>query len=547
MKKYVLGLDFGTLSVRAVIVDTLSGEELSESVCAYPHGVMDKLLPDGTPLPPQSATEHPQDYIDCMKKVIADALEGASMSACELSGVGVDFTACTLLAVDENAVPLCMYDEFKSDANAYAKLWKSHSADAEAKHIFKIAKERGEHFLDYCGGDVSSEWVLPKILQTLNNSPSVYERTYKFVEAGNWIVWLLTGRLVSAPSFIGFKGLWSDEDGFPCDEFLSAVDSRLSGLVGDKLDSAVISAEGAVGYVTKSGAELFGLCEGIAVSPAIIDAHAGMPAIGIKGDGELMMILGTSGCYIINSHTSTLVKTAPCTKGAVFDKLYTYEQGQCCFGDGFDWFVENFVPESYVREARNNDMSIHKYLRTKAQGLKIGESGLIVLDWFNGNRSVLADSQLTGTVLGLTLTTKPEEIYRAIIEAAVFGARMVIENYVESGIEINSIIASGGIALKDEMLMQIFADVLGREIKVSSAKQACALGSAMYASVAAGIYGSLEAAVGVMSKPVARVYKPISENTLAYEALYEEYKQLHDYFGAGGNDVMKRLLKYKHN
>ncbi len=543
MKRYVLGLDFGTLSCRALIVDALTGEELAQAVCEYPHGVIDEALPDGTALPPQSALEHPEDYIYVMRTVIAESLERSGLSAKDIEGVGVDFTACTVLPIDKDAKPLCFYDEYKSDPNAYAKLWKSHSAEEQAQRITRVAEERGERWLDIYGGKVSSEWLLPKILQTLECSPSIFERADRFVEAGDWITRLLTGNDTHATSFAGFKAMWNDEDGFPSDGFLCAVDERLRGLIGTKVSDKVMPVDSIAGYVSREGAELFGLCEGTAVALPMIDAHAGLPGIGVKGEGEMMMMLGTSGCYILNTAKKRDIKgIGGYTKGAVYPELYTYEAGQCCFGDVFDRFVGGFVPESYSAAARESGMNIHRYLREKAQSLRIGESGLLVLDWFNGNRSVLCDSKLTGMILGLTLTTKPEEIYRAIMEGVAFGAKMIIDNYTDNGISVNKVIATGGIALKDELLMQILSDVTGLTVNVSASAQACALGSAMYGAVACGIYENISDAAAAMSRPCVRTYTPIEENFRAYGRLYDEYKTLHDYFGRGGNDVMKRLM-----
>ncbi len=544
MKKYVMGLDFGTLSCRAVIVDAENGKILASAVSEYAHGVMDTQLPDGTPLLPHSALEHPEDYISSMRRVIAQSLGGAALSASDISGIGVDFTACTVLPVDKNARPMCTYDRYKSDENAYVKLWKSHSAEKEAKQIQRVAEARGEKFLDACGGEVSSEFMLPKLLQTLHNSPELFADTDKFVEAGDWIVRLLTGKYAPSPSCAGFKGFWSCEQGYPEGDFFLAVDGRFDGIVGTKLCAEVApSGQILAGYVCREGAELFGLCEGTAVAVAVIDAHAGAPAVGAVGEGNLMMILGTSGCHIVSSEKRCKIKGAVYADGALFDGLCTYEQGQCCFGDAFDWYVSNFVPADYTLAAEKEGKSIHQYLRERAAALKIGESGLVVLDWFNGNRSVLADGQLSGMILGLTLATRPEHIYRALIEAQAFGTRLVLDNYEKNGIAVKTIRASGGIALKDSLLMQIFADVLGREIAVSSSTQACAVGSAIYGAVACGIYGDIISASEKMCAPIAKAYTPNAESTAAYMPLLEEYVTLHDYFGRGANDVMKRLLK----
>ena len=544
MKRYVLGMDFGTLSGRALVVDALTGEALGESVFEYPHGVMDVSLPDGTPLRSKSALQHPEDYIFTMQNIIDGACRQAGISARDIEGVGVDFTGCTVLPIDREGQPMCFYEKYKSDPNAYVKLWKDHASTAEADRITKVAQERGEKWLDVYSGKISSEWMLPKILQTLETSPELYSDTYRFIEAGDWINLLLTGNETHARSFAGLKAIWNSQDGYPEDSFFKAINKDLSGIVGTKLSEDILPVGDIAGYVSETGEKLTGLRQGTPVALAMIDAWAAMPALGITDEGQLMLILGTSGCFIVNSRERHDVKgiCGHVYEGA-FSKCYTYEAGQSCLGDGFDWYVKNFVPESYALEARREGINIHKYLGKKAKQLGIGESGLVVLDWFNGNRSILADYELSGMILGLTLATKPEEIYRAIIEAAAFSSRMIIDAFTDGGVRVDTIMASGGIALKDEMMMQIYADVTRREIRVASTTQAGALGSAIYAAVAGGIYNDLESAVRVMSVPIAKTYSPIPENSVAYDKLFEEYKTLHDYFGRGGNDVMKRLGK----
>ncbi len=546
MKRYVLGMDFGTLSGRAVVVDALTGDILGESVFEYPHGVMDKVLPDGTPLPSKAARQHPEDYILTMQNIIDGSCSAAGISPYDIEGVGIDFTGCTLLAIDEAAQPMCFYEKYKSDPNAYVKLWKDHSCIAEADRITAVAEQRGESWLGTYGGKISSEWQLPKILQTLETSPELYEDTCKFTEAGDWLVHLLTGCEVCGSSYAGFKAIWRYGEGYPDNEFFKAVHKDLDGIVGTKISENVVVSGNTAGFVNEAGEALTGLKIGTPVAVSVLDAESAMPALGITNVGELMLILGTSGCFILNSEGKTDV-SGICghAYGAVFPEYNTYEAGQSCLGDGFDWYVRNFVPHSYYEEAQKQGVNIHKHLRDKARALDVGESGLLVRDWFNGNRSVLADYDLSGMILGLTLTTKPEEIYRAIIEAAAFGSRMIIDTFVAGGVEVNSIFASGGIALKDDMMMQIYADVLKREVYVSSATQAGALGSAIYAAKACGIYADIQSAVKNMSASIEKTYIPDSVRGEKYDRLFAEYKRLHDYFGRGENDVMKRLFKYQ--
>lgn len=545
MSRYVIGIDYGTLSGRCVLVDVNSGEEIAESVLNYAHAVMDETLPNGEKLPSSFALQHPEDYLDVLRTTVPDVLSKAGVGAEDIIGLGIDFTACTVLPMDEKGTPLCMKDEFKDNKHSYVKLWKHHAAQPEADEINELAAKRGEPWLPIYGGKVSCEWALPKILETLRKAPEVYDNTYRFIEAADWLSLMLTGEETHSAPFAGYKGLWNAETGYPSNDFMTALDPRLDGIVGTKLSEKVLGMDKKAGYINESGAALTGLNIGTPVSLPMIDAHAAMPALNITDDGDLMLIVGTSSCHILNSKEVKSVEgICGYVKDGVVPGLYTYEAGQAGVGDIFDWFVKNCVPAGYVEEAREKGISIHKLLREKASKLSVGESGLLALDWWNGNRSVLVNSNLTGMILGMTLGTKPEEIYRALIEATAFGLKVIVEQYENSGISINSICAAGGIAQKDEMMMQIYADVLDREIRIAGSAQAGALGSAIYASVAAGAYADLKAAAEKLSKPDAKTYAPIAENAMAYKRLYGEYKTLHDYFGKE-NKVMERLNEFK--
>ena len=545
MSRYVIGIDYGTLSGRCVLVDVNSGEEIAESVLNYAHAVMDETLPNGEKLPSSFALQHPEDYLDVLRTTVPDVLSKAGVGAEDIIGLGIDFTACTVLPMDEKGTPLCMKDGFKDNKHSYVKLWKHHAAQPEADEINELAAKRGEPWLPIYGGKVSCEWALPKILETLRKAPEVYDNTYRFIEAADWLSLMLTGEETHSAPFAGYKGLWNAETGYPSNDFMTALDPRLDGIVGTKLSEKVLGMDKKAGYINESGAALTGLNIGTPVSLPMIDAHAAMPALNITDDGDLMLIVGTSSCHILNSKEVKSVEgICGYVKDGVVPGLYTYEAGQAGVGDIFDWFVKNCVPAGYAEEAREKGISIHKLLREKASKLSVGESGLLALDWWNGNRSVLVNSNLTGMILGMTLGTKPEEIYRALIEATAFGLKVIVEQYENSGISINSICAAGGIAQKDEMMMQIYADVLDREIRIAGSTQAGALGSAIYASVAAGAYADLKAAAEKLSKPDAKTYAPIAENAMAYKRLYGEYKTLHDYFGKE-NKVMERLNEFK--
>ena len=541
MSKYVIGIDYGTLSGRCVLVDVNSGDEIAESVLNYAHAVMDECLPNGEKLPSNYALQHPKDYLEVLKTTVPDVLNKANVSSDDVVGIGIDFTACTILPMDKNGTPLCMKEAYKDNKHAYVKLWKHHAAQGDADEINKLASKRGEKWLRIYGGQRSCEWALPKILQVLREAPEIYNDTYRFIEAADWLSLMLTGEETHSASFAGYKGLWNAETGYPSNDFMISLDSRLDGIVGTKLSTNVLGIGKIAGYISEKGAELSGLKAGTPVALPMIDAHAAMPALNITDDGSLMLIVGTSSCHILNSKDGKNVEgICGYVKDGVIPGLYTYDAGQAGAGDIFDWFVKNCVPAIYTQEANEKGISIHKLLREKASKLEVGESGLLALDWWNGNRSVLENSNLTGMILGMTLQTKPEEIYRALIEATAYGLKVIVEQYENSGITINSICAAGGIAQKDEMMMQIYADVLNREIRIAGSTQAGALGSAIYASVAAGIYADVKTAAGKLSKPDIKVYTPVSENAKKYKLLYKEYRILHDYFGKE-NKVMERL------
>lgn len=542
MKGYTVGIDFGTLSGRAVLMDAQSGEILGSAVMAYPHGVLSDMLPDGTVLPVHTALQHPEDYLGVLRTVVREVLKKANARAEDVLGIGFDFTACTMLPLNERMMPLCMDDGYAHEPNAYVKLWKHHASEPDAQKITEIARRRGEPFLARYGGKISSEWMIPKILQILRESPQIYEKTYRFSEAADWIFWLLTEKEIYSAPFAGFKALWNEEEGYPSPDFFEAVDPRMKNLIGTKLSEKITPICRTGFSLSRSGAELVGLPEGTPVAVPLLDAHASMPALGVTKEGLLMLILGTSAVHMANAREMHSVSgICGSVRDGVIPGFVSYEAGQACCGDHFDWFVKNALPASYKEDAEKQGMNPHRYLREKAKKLSAGESGLLCLDWFNGNRSVLCDSDLRGMILGLTLNTKPEEIYRALIEATAYGTRMILENFEKNGIPTGQIIASGGIAEKDEMMMQIYADVMGCPITVSDATMSASVGSAMYAAVAAGCYETIEAASEQLAKKTGRTYTPIESNVAIYDRLYEEYKALHDYFGRGENNVMKRL------
>lgn len=547
MSKYAIGLDYGTLSGRALLVDVSDGREVATSVFEYPHAVMDECLPSGKKLGMDWALQHPQDYIDVLGNTIPAVIKQSGVDPADIIGVGIDFTTCTVLPVLADSTPLCFLPEYNDNPHAYVKLWKHHAAQPYANRLNEIARELNVDWLDTFGGKISSEWLVPKIWQTLEEAPEIYEKADKFIEAADWVVWQLSGKETRNACCAGYKAIWNKKNGYPPKSFFKALDPRLENLVEDKLGPVTAIGEKA-GEITAKMAELTGLKEGIAVAVATADAHVAVPAVGITKVGELLAIMGTSTCHILLGNTE---KQVPGMCGVVEDGvmpgLYGYEAGQCCVGDSFQWFIDNCLPESVFTEAKEKGVNVHKLLREKCSAKKPGESGLLALDWFNGNRSVLCDIDLTGLILGMTLQTKPEDIYRALIESTAYGTRMIVDTFNENGVTVNTFYAAGGISQKDPMTMQIYSDVLNMPVKIAGTTQCGSLGSAILGAVAAGKanggYDDVYEAAGIMGKVKDTVYYPNPENVEIYNKLYAEYKTLHDYFGRGANDVMKRLKK----
>ncbi len=544
MKSYTIGIDYGTLSARISIVDCYNGNEIIYKEFVYPHGVMDKTLPDGTPLGEDWALQHPEDYLEVINITLPELVKQSGIPVNEIKGIGVDFTSCTIMPVTKDGTPLCLLDEYKSIPNAYPKLWKHHAAQKQADYINEVAKARGEEWFENYGSRISCEFAYPKILQTLIEAPDVYEKADYFIDAGDWIVWQLCGEQKRSACIAGFKYFYTSQ-GYPSKEFNIALDHRLKNLVSEKLNAPIIYAGQKAGGLTAQMADITGLEDGTAVCCAMIDAHAAAPALKITKPGKMFSILGTSGVFIIMDEKRLSVPgILGSADGATMAGYTAYEAGQSCYGDSFAWVADNIFPAEYEKEAKEKGISSHELLTQKASKFSPGESGLMALDWFNGNRSVLNDSELSAMILGLTLSTKPEEIYRAFMEATSFSTRVIIENFVNNGIEVDGIYATGGIAAKNRVLVQMLSDVLGLPIYISGTSQGGIVGSAIYAAYASGVYGSLEEAAEKMGSIKEEYFKPNLALKEKYDALYKEYLYLHDYFGRQ-SDVMHRIRKLK--
>lgn len=540
-RRYTVGVDFGTLSGRAVVVRVSDGAELASAVHDYPHGVVDTALPTtGERLPPDWALQVPGDYIEVLTTTVPKALAKAGVDASEVVGIGTDFTACTVLPTLQDGTPLCELPEFTDRPHAYVKLWKHHAAQPHADRINSVARERGEPWLARYGGSISSEWEFAKALQLLEEDPKVYTATERWVEAADWIIWRLCGRYVRDACTAGYKGIHQDGR-YPSREYLAALDPGFAGFVEEKLDQQIGQLGELAGTLTAEAARWTGLPEGISVAVGNVDAHVTPPAANAVEPGQLVVIMGTSTCHVMNGE---VLRDVPgmcgVVDGGIMAGYWGYEAGQSGVGDIFAWFADTSIQPDYHAEAQRQGVDIHEHLSTLAARQQVGEHGLVALDWHSGNRSVLVDHELSGVVVGQTLATRPEDTYRALLEATAFGTRTIIEAFAGAGVGVNELVVAGGL-LKNRFLMQTYADVTGLPLSTIVSEQGPALGAAIHAAVAAGAYSDVPAAAEAMGRSRRAVYTPDPDRASAYDALFAEYVALHDYFGRGGNDVMHRL------
>jgi L-ribulokinase len=543
--RVVVGVDFGTLSGRAVVVRVGDGAELGSAIHLYAHGVMDRTLATtGRPLPPDWALQVPSDYRAVLQTAVPEALAASAARPEDVIGIGTDFTACTILPVLADGTPLCEIAEFADRPHTYVKLWKHHAAQAHADRINQLAEQRGEGWLVRYGGRISSEWEFAKGLQLLEEDPEIYERMDHWIEAADWIVWQLCGRYVRSACTTGYKAIYQDGQ-YPSREYLAALNPAFAGFVDDKVAHPIGQLGELAGGLTAQAAEWTGLPEGIAVCVGNVDAHVTAPAAQAVEPGQMLAIMGTSTCHVMNSdRLGEMPGMCGVVDGGIVPGLWGYEAGQTGVGDIFGWFIDTAVPAGYADEAAQRGQDLHEYLSELAANEPVGGHGLVALDWHNGNRSVLVDHDLSGLVVGATLGTRPEDVYRALIEATAFGTRTIIESFEKSGVPVAELITAGGLT-KNALLMQIYSDVTRLPLGVIGSEQGPAVGSAIHAAVAGGAYPDIHEAARAMGRVTKGVFNPDEQRARAYDALFAEYTTLHDYFGRGGNDVMHRLRRIR--
>ena len=545
--KYTIGVDFGTESGRAVLVDVAAGEELATSVHTYANGVIDERLPEsGVVLEPDWALQDPNDYLEVLKHAVPAVLRESGVDPADVIGLGIDFTACTVLPTTADGTPLAFLPEWRANPHAWVKLWKHHAAQPEADRINAVARARGEPWLPLYGGKISSEWFYSKALQMLNEAPAVYRAADRFIEAADWVIWQLTGQETRNVCTAGYKAIWQEDRGFPSREFFAALHPAMADIVDTKMRREVAPLGGKAGALTPEAAAWTGLRPGTAVAVANVDAHVTVPVTGSTAPGTMVMIMGTSTCHVVIGETLADVPgMCGVVQGGVVPGLFGYEAGQSAVGDIFAWFVEHGVPATYRDEAARRGVSLHALLEAEAAQLRPGRE--------RAARPRLVERQPVHPgrrgperpAVGMTLATTAPDIYRALIEATAYGTREIVEALARGGVPVTTLIAAGGLPERNRLLMQIYADVLGRDIRVVRSSQAGAVGAAMHAAVAAGPdaggYADIHAAAARMGGLRDDVYTPIPAHSQVYDRLYAEYQTLYAYFGRGQNDVMKRL------
>lgn len=538
----LIGVDYGTLSGRAVVVRASDGMELGSAVHPYRHGVMERELSagNGARLPPDWALQNPDDYRDVLREAVPAAVRAAGVDAVDVVGIGTAFTACTMLPALSDGTPLSELAKFRSNPHAFVKLWKHHAAQSQAERITALAHERGEKWIARYGGLISSEWEFAKGLQVFEEARDVYDAMDHWIEAADWIVWQLCGAYVRNACSAGYKGIYQ-EDQYPSADYLEALSSGFGGFVVDKLEHSIGNLGARAGGLTAEAAQWTGLREGIDVAVGNVDAHVTAPAAQATAPGQLVAIMGTSTCHVVN-HPELHAVPGMCgvVDGGIIAGQYGYEAGQSGVGDILGWFVDNCVPGAYADAAKVAGQSVHEYLTKLAGQQEVGQHGLVVLDWHSGNRSVLVDHELSGLIIGQTLATRPEDHYRALVEATAFGTRRIVEAFNSSGVSITEFIAAGGL-LRNRFLMQVYCDVLGMPLSVITSDQGPALGSAIHAAVAASLYPDVVMASRAMGHRQEAAYMPDPAAVESYDRLYEIYLVLHDHFGRESRQIMHSL------
>jgi L-ribulokinase len=536
LAKCVIGVDFGTESGRVLLLEASSGDELALRVVPYRHGVIDRALPgtDKT-LPPDWALQHPDDWLEVLETGIPAVLEEAAVDGRAIAGIGIDFTSCTVLPVDTAGVPLCTLERWRDRPHAWPKLWKHHAAQAVADRLNEVALRRQEGFLDRYGGRISSEWYFPKLIELWLEDREVYAAAAGFIEATDWIVWHLTGRECRQSCAAGYKAMWSQDDGLPGREYF---DEAYPGFLhpDEKLGTRFAPLGTRAGSVRADIAAKLGLGGDVAVAVGNVDSFVSVAGAGIEQPGTFVMVVGTSICdMVVHPDEIRVPGITGVVKDGILPDLYGYEAGQAAVGDMLSWFVRTF----------NGGDRAYESLESAAAELVAGASGLLAFDWWNGNRSILADADLPGVIVGLTLHSSAEQIYRALLEAIAFGNRRIMDNFEEHGIALSEIVACGGIAMRSPLLMQLLADTSGREVRVPASSEIPARGAALFGAVAAGIFPDIRAAIAATRPPIGATYSPDAAARATYHDIYRIYRRLYGLLGHTHAELLHGLKQIR--
>jgi L-ribulokinase len=534
--RYAIGVDFGTESGRAAVLDVTSGEVIATSVVRYPSAVIDRMLPStGERLPDDWALQDPDDWVTVVERALPEAIEQGGIDPGQVVGLGIDFTSCTVLPVTEQGVPLCKLERWRDRKHAWPKLWKHHAAQPVADRLNEVALERGEDFLERYGGRISSEWYFPKLIEVWLEDREVYDAAAQFIEATDWIVWWLTGVERRQTATAGFKAMWSPAEGLPSTEYFEAAYPGFADAAA-KLGNEFVPLGTRAGTLRQEVAEKTGLPASVAVAVGNVDAWVSVPGVGVKEPGTFVIVIGTSICdMVVDPDEVRLPGITGVVKDGILPGLYGYEAGQAAVGDMLAWFVERLVqePGSYAE------------LEGAAAKLSPGETGLVALDWWNGNRTILADADLTGAIFGLTLQSTREEIYRALLESIAFGSRRIMDNFEEHGLALGRVVACGGIAERSPLMMQLLADTSGREVHVPETKEIPARGAALFGAVAAGVYDDIESAIEATRPTQVRTYRPDAAAKDTYDRVYGIYRTLYDTLGRSEVRLLHELKRVR--
>lgn len=549
--KYAIGIDFGTLSARASLVDLYENREVAVSVVAYQDEIITYSLPSTAELLPcDFFLQNPIDYVEALQALLTEIWRKGKILAEDVIGIGVGFASNTIIPLGENNMPLCMDERYRSNPHSWVKTSKHHSAQEEAEQITNLLIKKNYSLIKHCGNKVPSEWMIAKIFETFRKAPEIYHATKLFIEAGDWIVYLLTGNIRKSSCLAANKALWDSKKGYPDKDFFFQLDPGFVNIM-EKVGNDVYDAGHCAGGLTARMAKQTGLPAGTPVSVAISDVLAAVPILKPK-TGQSLMIMGTSIRHMALSETKIDYPICGCINQTIWKNsqrnLYCYEAVQAAAGDIYNWFIYSGIMYYYAQEMHERNVGMFPIIDEKIAKIQPGSTGLLALDWWNGNNAYPGSGKLSGLIIGMTPTTSMEEIYRALIESTAYGARKVLEDFIESGIEINEIYACGGLARKSGEVMQIFSDIIGRRINVVNVVQCSATGAALYAAVAAGKsgggYDSFEEAMEKFSTENLMVYEPNIQYYSAYEKLFKEYCRLSDIFGQK-ESVMKTLKDIK--